>query len=150
METVLTWRFVIDLCTPCRNIFQIQIVGIKNICMYFILCHGTNFSKISYLFKEIYRLFELVFVSCFIYRRLLSCVGYIMHRPLVGEGDNGIWIWNFAGKEVFTMTYYCNICFEGLGRKLKVKLSLCLTKYHAMKIYPFLNYAPRNEDVLWQ
>jgi len=31
---------------------------------------------------------------------------------------------------------------------VKIKLSLCLTKYHAMKAYPLLNYAPRYEDVL--
>jgi hypothetical protein len=32
--------------------------------------------------------------------------------------------------------------------KVKVNLSLCLTKYHAMKTYPVLNQAPRYEDVL--
>jgi hypothetical protein len=30
----------------------------------------------------------------------------------------------------------------------KAKLPMCLTKYHAMKTYPLLNYAPRREDVL--
>jgi hypothetical protein len=31
--------------------------------------------------------------------------------------------------------------------KVKVKLSLCLTKYHAITTYPVLNQAPRHEDV---
>jgi len=30
--------------------------------------------------------------------------------------------------------------------KVKVKFSLCLTKYHTMKTYPMFNYAPRHED----
>jgi hypothetical protein len=29
-----------------------------------------------------------------------------------------------------------------------VRLSLCLTKYHAMRMYPMLNQALRHEDVL--
>jgi hypothetical protein len=33
-------------------------------------------------------------------------------------------------------------------RKGKVKLSLCLTKYNAMKTYLMLNQAPSPEDVL--
>jgi len=30
---------------------------------------------------------------------------------------------------------------------VKVKLSVCLTKYHAMKTYPVLNQTPRRKDV---
>jgi hypothetical protein len=33
--------------------------------------------------------------------------------------------------------------------RVKVKLSLCLTKYHNMKTYPALNRAPCHEDVWW-
>jgi len=33
-------------------------------------------------------------------------------------------------------------------KKVNVKLSLCLTKYHAMKTYLLLSYAPCHEDVL--
>jgi hypothetical protein len=32
--------------------------------------------------------------------------------------------------------------------KVKVKLSLCLTKYHSMTMYPALKQARRREDVL--
>jgi hypothetical protein len=32
--------------------------------------------------------------------------------------------------------------------KVKVNLFLCKTKYHAMKMYPVLNYAPCHEDAL--
>jgi len=31
---------------------------------------------------------------------------------------------------------------------VKLKLFLCLTKYHAMNTYPVLSYSPRQEDVL--
>jgi hypothetical protein len=34
--------------------------------------------------------------------------------------------------------------------KAKVKSSLYLTKYNAMKIYPLFNLAPRHEDVSWE
>jgi hypothetical protein len=34
-----------------------------------------------------------------------------------------------------------------MGGKVKVKLSLGLTKYHSKKSYPVLNYAPSHEDV---
>jgi hypothetical protein len=33
-------------------------------------------------------------------------------------------------------------------KKGKVKLCLCLTKHHAMKMYSALNQAPRHEDVV--
>jgi hypothetical protein len=32
--------------------------------------------------------------------------------------------------------------------KVKVKLSLCLTKYLATKTYPLLHYAPCHKDIL--
>jgi len=32
-------------------------------------------------------------------------------------------------------------------KKLKVKFSLCLTKYYAMKTYPALDKIPRHEDI---
>jgi hypothetical protein len=32
--------------------------------------------------------------------------------------------------------------------KVKVNLSLCLTKYHAMRMYLMLNEAPHCEDIL--
>jgi hypothetical protein len=31
--------------------------------------------------------------------------------------------------------------------KAKVKLSLCLSKYHAMNMYPLFNQAPCHEDM---
>jgi len=31
--------------------------------------------------------------------------------------------------------------------KVKVKLSLCLTKHHIMKVYLLLNYSPCHEDM---
>jgi hypothetical protein len=32
--------------------------------------------------------------------------------------------------------------------KVKIQLSLCLPKYHAMKMYPLLNYTQRQEHIL--
>jgi hypothetical protein len=38
--------------------------------------------------------------------------------------------------------------FSKKKKYIMLKLSLCVTKYHAMKTYPVLNEAPRHED-LW-
>jgi len=43
-------------------------------------------------------------------------------------------------------------CFERdwiiqYSLSLNVKLSLCLTKYHAIRTYPLLNQLPRHEDI---
>jgi hypothetical protein len=46
------------------------------------------------------------------------------------------------------VTHYCNTVIINV-RKINVKLSLCLTKYHTMKTHPVLNQAPCHEDVLW-
>jgi len=35
-----------------------------------------------------------------------------------------------------------------MDETVKVNLSLCLTKYHIMKIYPLLNLTPKHEDAL--
>jgi len=40
------------------------------------------------------------------------------------------------------------LCHTVLYRQGKVNLSLLLTKYYAMKLYPVLNQAPHYEDVL--
>jgi len=39
---------------------------------------------------------------------------------------------------------------RGKKVKLKVKISLCLTKHHIMRTYLLLNYTPRRANVLWE
>jgi hypothetical protein len=36
---------------------------------------------------------------------------------------------------------------ETMSSEVKIKMSLCLTKYHAIKTYPGLNQAPCHEDM---
>jgi hypothetical protein len=44
---------------------------------------------------------------------------------------------------------FTSICLNVKNHcKKKVKLSLCLTNYHAMTTYPMINYAPHDEDIL--
>jgi hypothetical protein len=38
--------------------------------------------------------------------------------------------------------------YEDDSDKVKMKLSLCLTKYHAVKMYSLHDYTPRHDDVL--
>jgi len=51
----------------------------------------------------------------------------------------------FRGLRLMSMVCL-SICYVGFS-KVKLKLSLGLTKYHAMKMYLVLNQAPHHEDV---